>query len=96
MVGETSGAAMADSLKLHFEVVDPEVIAELVKYGLSRETGLRALTLAPAEMLGVDKRAGSLDAGKDADFILLSGDPLSPQSRVKEVYINGRPVFPAE
>lgn len=71
-------------------------VAELVKYGLSREAGLRALTLSPAEMLGVEKRAGSLDAGKDADFLLLSGDPLSPQVRVKEVYINGRPVFPAE
>jgi imidazolonepropionase-like amidohydrolase len=71
-------------------------VAELVKYGLSREAGLRALTLAPAEMLGVDKRAGSLEAGKDADFILLSGDPLSPQARVREVYINGRPVFPGE
>jgi len=71
-------------------------VAELVKYGLSREAGLRALTLAPAEMLGVDSRAGSIDADKDADFVLLTGDPLSPQTRVKEVYINGRPVFPGE
>ena len=71
-------------------------VAELVKYGLSRDAGLRALTLGPAEMLGIDARTGSIDPGKDADFILLTGDPLSPQSRVKEVYINGRPVFPGE
>ena len=71
-------------------------VAELVKYGLSRAAGLRALTLEPAEMLGIDARVGSIDAGKDADFLLLTGDPLSAQARVKEVYINGRPVFPGE
>jgi hypothetical protein len=69
---------------------------ELVKYGLSREVALRALTLAPAEMLGVESRCGSLDAGKDADLLLFSGDPLSTQSRLNEVYVNGRPVFPVE
>lgn len=71
-------------------------VAELVKYGLSREAGLKGLTSTPAELLGVDKRVGSLEAGKDADLILLSGDPLSPQTRVREVYIQGRPVFPGE
>lgn len=70
--------------------------AELVKYGLPRDTALRALTLSPAEMLGIEGRCGSLDPGKDADLLLLSGDPLSPQSRVKEIYINGRPAYPAE
>ena len=71
-------------------------VSELVKYGLSREAGLRGLTLSPAEMLGIETRAGSLDADKDADFVLLTGDPLSPQTRVKEVYINGKPAFPGE
>ncbi|MBV8879895.1 MAG: amidohydrolase family protein [Planctomycetaceae bacterium] len=71
-------------------------VGELVKYGLSREAGLRALTLSPAEMLGVDRRVGSLEAGKDADFLLLTGDPLSPLTRIQEVYINGRPVVPGE
>lgn len=71
-------------------------VAELVKYGLPREAGLRALTLAPAQMLGIEDRCGSLEAGKDADLILLSGDPLSPQSQVKEVYVNGRPVLPED
>jgi hypothetical protein len=71
-------------------------VAELVKYGLPREAGLRGLTLGPAEMLGIDDHCGSLDPGKDADLILLSADPLSPQAQVKEVYVNGRPVFPGE
>jgi len=71
-------------------------LAELVKYGLSREAALRGVTLSPAEMLGIDGRCGSLDSGKDADLLLLSGDPLSPQTQVREVYINGRPVFPGD
>lgn len=71
-------------------------VGELVKYGLPRDAALRGLTLAPAEMLGIDKRVGSIEAGKDADLLLLMGDPLSAQSALREVYINGRPVFPGE
>lgn len=71
-------------------------VAELVKFGLPREAALRGLTLAPAEMLGIDKRVGSLEAGKDADLLLLSGDPLSASTSIREVFINGRPVFPGE
>jgi hypothetical protein len=71
-------------------------VAELVKYGLPRDAALRGVTLTPAEMLGVEKRTGSIDAGKDGDLILLTGDPLSAQSTLREVYINGRPVFPGE
>jgi imidazolonepropionase-like amidohydrolase len=66
------------------------------KYGLPRDAALRALTLTPAEFLGIEKRTGSIEAGKDGDFLLLSGDPLSAQSGIREVYINGRPVFPGE
>lgn len=66
--------------------------AELVKYGLPRTAAERGLTLAPAQFAGVDKRLGSIDAGKDADFLLFDGDPLSPESRLCEVYINGKPV----
>src|SRR5262249_29509193 len=71
-------------------------VAELVKFGLPRESALRGLTLTPAEMLGLEKRVGSLEVGKDADVLLFSGDPLSPQSRIREIYIDGRPVPPGE
>lgn len=71
-------------------------VSELVKFGLSREAALRALTIVPAEMMGVEKRVGSIEAGKDADLLLFSGDPLSPQSRLRDVYINGRQVFHGE
>jgi imidazolonepropionase-like amidohydrolase len=71
-------------------------VAELVKYGLPRDAALRAVTIAPAEFAGLDKRVGSLEAGKDADLLLFTGDPLSPESRLREVYINGKPVLQGE
>ena len=48
-----------------------------VRAGMSREAALKALTMAGAEMLGLEDRIGSLAAGKDADFAILEGDPLS-------------------
>lgn len=68
-------------------------VSELVKFGLSRDAALKALTIVPAEALGLEKRVGSLEAGKDADVLLFTGDPLSAQSRLRDVYINGNPVF---
>jgi len=49
--------------------------------------------LTPAETLGVDDRVGSLDAGKDADFVVWSGHPFRIRSKVLEVYIEGQSVF---
>jgi imidazolonepropionase-like amidohydrolase len=71
-------------------------VAELVKFGLSRDAALRALTIVPAEIAGIEKRVGSIEAGKDADLLLFSADPLSPQARLREVYINGASVFRGE
>ena len=68
-------------------------VSELVKYGLPRETALRAVTIVPAQIAGLDKRVGSIEAGKDADLLLFSGDPLSSQARLREVYLNGKPVY---
>src|SRR5262249_41065863 len=48
-----------------------------VRGGMSEESALKALTLNPAEMLHLDHRLGSLQAGKDADFVILSGPPFS-------------------
>jgi imidazolonepropionase-like amidohydrolase len=64
-----------------------------VKYGLPREAALRAVTIVPAQIAGLDQRIGSIEAGKDADLLLFSGDPLSSQARLREVYINGKPVY---
>ena len=64
-----------------------------VRGGMSREAGLKALTLAGARMLDLDKRVGSLKAGKDADFVILDGDPLSVYTKVLETWVEGRKVF---
>lgn len=64
-----------------------------VRAGMSREKALEAMTLAGAKMLDLDKRIGSLEVGKDADFIILSGDPLSVYTKVLETYVEGVKVF---
>ncbi|MCH1504645.1 amidohydrolase family protein [Verrucomicrobiales bacterium] len=64
-----------------------------VRAGMSRHGALYALTMAGAIQLDMEERVGSLSAGKDADFIILSGDPLSVYSRVEETWIEGKRVF---
>ncbi|MBK7393136.1 MAG: amidohydrolase family protein [Chloracidobacterium sp.] len=64
-----------------------------VRAGMSRDKALYALTMANAIMLDLDKRVGSLEAGKDADFIVLSGDPLSVYTHVLETWVEGKKVF---
>ena len=64
-----------------------------VRAGMSREKALYGLTMANALMLDLDKRTGSLETGKDADFIVLSGDPLSVYTKVLQTYVEGKKVF---
>jgi imidazolonepropionase-like amidohydrolase len=64
-----------------------------VRAGMSRDAALRGLTLAPAEMIDLGDRIGSLDAGKDADFLVLDGDPLSAYTKVLETWVEGQRVF---
>lgn len=64
-----------------------------VRAGVSRETALAGLTIHPARMLDLEKRVGSLEPGKDADFVVLSGDPLSIYTRVEETWVLGTKVF---
>jgi imidazolonepropionase-like amidohydrolase len=64
-----------------------------VRAGMSREAALKSVTLAGAMMLDLDDRIGSLEVGKDADFIILSGDPLSVYSHVLETWVEGERVF---
>jgi imidazolonepropionase-like amidohydrolase len=61
-------------------------------YGLDREEALKAVTLYPAEILGVADRLGSLEVGKDADLIVTTGDPLEVITDVVYMFIAGRPV----
>ncbi|MDO5610790.1 MAG: amidohydrolase family protein, partial [Pseudomonadota bacterium] len=64
-----------------------------VRSGMSREGALRALTLNGAEMLDLADRVGSLDVGKDADLLILSGDPLSIYSHVEQTWVEGQLMF---
>lgn len=64
-----------------------------VREGMSRGKALEALTLAGARMLDIDHRVGSLEEGKDADFIILSGDPFSVYTHVEQTWIEGGKVF---
>ncbi len=67
-----------------------------VREGLPYEDALRAITIVPATLLHLEDRVGSLAPGKDADFLLFDGDPLSIYSTPCAVYINGQPVVLAE
>jgi imidazolonepropionase-like amidohydrolase len=62
-------------------------------YGMAEQDILKAVTIVPAEILGVANRVGSLETGKDADVILLDGPPLSVKTWVRRVWINGESVY---
>jgi imidazolonepropionase-like amidohydrolase len=65
-----------------------------VREGLDPAAALLAVTLAPARVMGVDDRVGSLRPGKQATLCVWSGDPLDARSRVEAAWIDGRPVLP--
>jgi hypothetical protein len=64
--------------------------AKAVRYGnLSPEEALKLVTLNPAKQLRIDARVGSLEVGKDADFAIWNGEPLSAFTRCEETYVDG-------
>jgi len=60
-----------------------------VRGGLSEASALKALTLSPARMLHLEGRIGSIEAGKDADFVVLSGRPFQVYTQVLQTYLEG-------
>lgn len=67
--------------------------AVMVREGMSREKALEAMTLAGAQMLDLGSRVGSLKAGKDADFVILSGDPFSVYTKIEQTWVEGKKRF---
>src|ERR1041385_6090792 len=63
-----------------------------VAYGMSWDDALRAITLTPAELFGLSDRIGSLQAGRDANIVVWSGDPFEFSTQVEHVFIRGREV----
>ncbi len=64
-----------------------------VRSGMSKEKALEALTLAGARMLGMEDRIGSLEKGKDADLVILSGDPFSVYTHIEQTWVDGDIVY---
>jgi imidazolonepropionase-like amidohydrolase len=64
-----------------------------VRGGMTEDEALRAQTINPARMMHLEDRVGSLEPGKDADFVVLSGPPYSIYSHVLQTYIEGKRVF---
>jgi len=61
-------------------------------FGLPEDEALKAITLSPAEILGVSDRVGSLQAGKDATLIITTGTPLETTTQVEAAFVQGKPV----
>jgi imidazolonepropionase-like amidohydrolase len=68
----------------------PYHAATAVAFGLPPAEALKAITLYPAQILGVADRIGSLEVGKDATLFICSGDPLETATQVETVFIQGR------
>ena len=99
---DTNGKALEDAGALvAYHTDDPIVDSRFfirsaalgVNEGMSREKALEALTLAGAKMLDLDHRVGSLEPGKDADFIILNGDPFSVYTHIEQTWIEGEKVW---
>ncbi len=71
----------------------PLCAALAVKSGLDEETALKAITINPAEILGISGRVGSLEAGKDADLVIFDKHPFDLQAKTLCVLIDGEIVF---
>jgi imidazolonepropionase-like amidohydrolase len=70
----------------------PYEAGSAVAFGLSADEALKALTLYPAQFLGIDDRVGSLEAGKDATLIITTGDPLDYPTTIERAFIQGRDI----
>lgn len=67
----------------------PEMVGYAIREGLPWEEGLKAVTINPARICGMDSRVGSLEIGKDADIAVYEGDPFTIQGRCRLTIING-------
>jgi imidazolonepropionase-like amidohydrolase len=72
----------------------PYQAAMAVAYGLPPDDGLKAVTLYPAQILGISDRLGSIEVGKLANLVICDGHLLQPTTQVKGLFIAGSPLLP--
>jgi imidazolonepropionase-like amidohydrolase len=65
----------------------------IAKTGLSKQDALKAATLGPAELLGLQSQIGSLEVGKLANLIILDGSPFETETSIESVYVEGGAVY---
>ena len=93
----TGTVVTAAGIKFAFHTDDPVVHSKWqrgngglgIRYGMSEEDALKALTINPAEIAGVDDRVGSIEVGKDADLVVIDGTWYELRSRVDMVFVGG-------
>ena len=68
-------------------------VGYLIANGMDRQKALAAITLEPARVLGLEERLGSLEAGKDANLVIWTGDPFEPSTQVHGVMLEGEFVY---
>ena len=81
------GVAGTDLLHLSMEA------AFAVRGGLPQDAAIRAITIDAARLLGIDHRVGSIEVGKDADFVITDGDLLHYMTHARWTIVNGRIVY---
>ncbi|MGH9752628.1 MAG: amidohydrolase family protein, partial [Blastocatellia bacterium] len=86
-------------VKFAFQTADAAYVRNLpyqagtsAAFGLPKDEALKAVTIYPAQIFGVDKLLGSVEAGKMANLIVTDGDPLEFKTNIKHMFINGKPV----
>ena len=67
----------------------PNHAAMAASYGLAPDEALKAITLYPAQIIGAGNRLGSIEVGKDANFLVTTGDPLEITTEIRQAYIAG-------
>jgi imidazolonepropionase-like amidohydrolase len=70
--------------------------AKMLRTGISENAALALVTINTARVLGIDDRVGSLEPGKDADFVIWSGNPLSTSTIAEQTWVDGRRYFDVE
>jgi hypothetical protein len=93
-VGMFGGAGVGTGGILGQDLNTPQIDAAFaVRGGLDNRKALRTITLDAARLLGVERRIGSLEPGKDADVLILDGDPMHYATFVTTALVNGKVVY---